>query len=49
MVDGFKGLGKTKVDNINCVTLVHHARHHFLEDQHIGETEPMGQEAMLMR
>ncbi len=42
VVDGVKGLGKTKVDNINCVTLVHNARHRFLEDQQIGETGPTG-------
>ncbi len=40
--DGVKGLGKIKVDNINWVTLVHHARHRFLEDQQMGETGPMG-------
>ncbi len=42
VVDGVKGLGKIKVDNINCVTLIHHVRHRFLEDQQIGETGPTG-------
>ncbi len=42
VVDGVKGLGKIKVDNINCVTLVHQARHRFLDDQQIGETGPTG-------
>ncbi len=37
VVDGVKGLGEIKVDNINLVNLVHHARHRFLEDQQIGE------------
>ncbi len=40
VVNGLKGLGKIKVDNINGVTLVRHARHRFLEDQRIGETGP---------
>ncbi len=40
MVDGVKGLGKIKVDNINCVTLVYHALHRFLEDKQIGEKRP---------
>ncbi len=38
--DGIKGLGKVKVDNINCVTLVYHMRHRFLEDHPTGETRP---------
>ncbi len=38
VVDGVKGLGKIKVDNINCVTVDHNACHRFLEDQQIGET-----------
>ncbi len=42
VVDGVKGLGKIKVDIINCVTLVYHARHRFLEDQQIGESGPTG-------
>ncbi len=42
VVHGVKRLGKIKVDNINCVTLVYHARHRFLEDQQIGETGPTG-------
>ncbi len=42
VADGVKGLCKIKVDNINCVTLVHHARHRFLEDQQVGETGPTG-------
>ncbi len=42
VVDGVKGLGKIKVDNINCVTLVHHAHHRFLKDQQIRETGPTG-------
>ncbi len=37
-----EGFGKIKVDNINCVSLVHHVRHRFLEDQQIGETGPTG-------
>ncbi len=40
VVDGVKGLGKIKVDNMNCVTFVHHASHRFLEGQQIGETGP---------
>ncbi len=40
VLDRVKGLGKIKVDNINCVTLVHHARHRFLEDQQIGAAGP---------
>ncbi len=40
VVDGVKGLDKFEVDNINCLTFVHHARHRFLEDQLIGETGP---------
>ncbi len=42
VVDRVKGLGKIKVDHINCVSLVHHARHRFLVDQQIGETGPTG-------
>ncbi len=42
VIDGVKGLGKIEADYINCVTLVHHARHRFLEDQQIGETGPTG-------
>ncbi len=30
VVDGVKGLGRIKVVNINCVTLVHHVRHGLL-------------------
>ncbi len=41
VIDGVKGFGKIKVDDINCVTLAHHVRHRFLEDQQIGETGPM--------
>ncbi len=41
-IDGVKGVGKTEVDDINCVTLVHHARRRFLEDLQIGETGPTG-------
>ncbi len=40
VVDGVKGLGKIKVDNINCVTLVYHARHRYLKGKQIGETGP---------
>ncbi len=40
VIDGVKGLGKIKVDNINCVAFVQHARHRFLEVQQIGETGP---------
>ncbi len=36
VVDGVTCLRKIKVDNINCVALVYHARHRFLEDQQIG-------------
>ncbi len=32
VIEGVKGLGKNKVDDINCVTLVHNASHRFLED-----------------
>ncbi len=42
MIYAVKGLAKIKVEDINCVTLVHHARHRFLEDQQIGETGPTG-------
>ncbi len=42
VVDGMKGLGKIKVNDINRVVVVHHARHRFLEDHQIGETGPMG-------
>ncbi len=35
VVDGVKGLGKIKVDNNNCVTVV-------LEGQQIGKTGPTG-------
>ncbi len=38
MVAGVKGVGKIKVDDINCGAFFHHARHRFLEDQQIGET-----------
>ncbi len=44
VVDGAKSLGKIKEDNVNCVTLVYHARRCFFEDQQIGETGPTGQE-----
>ncbi len=40
VVDGVKGLGQIKVYNINCMTLVHHARHRYLENQQIGGTGP---------
>ncbi len=42
MVDGVKGHGKFEVDGIDCVTVAHHARHHFPEEQKIGETGPTG-------
>ncbi len=38
VINVVKGLAKIKVDDINCVTLVHHARHRLLEDQQIGDT-----------
>ncbi len=40
VVDVVKGICKINEDNINCVSLVHHARHRFLEDQQIGWTGP---------
>ncbi len=41
---------KIKVDDINCVTLVHHARHRFLEDQQIGgRTDGEGNHADAVR
>ncbi len=48
VVYGVKGLGKIRGDDINCVAFVNHARHHFLEDQQIGETGLTGKETMLM-
>ncbi len=42
VIYGFKGLCKIKVEDIDCVTLVHHARHHFLEDLQIGAVGPTG-------
>ncbi len=41
-VDGVKSLGKSNVDDINFMVYVHHVRHHFLEDQQIGEAGPTG-------
>ncbi len=38
VVDGVKGLSKIKVDNINCVILIHRVHHLCIEDQQIGET-----------
>ncbi len=42
VIDGVKGPSKIKVTDINCVALVHQARHRFLGDQQIGETAPTG-------
>ncbi len=42
VIDGVKGLGKIKLDDINCVTIIDHVRYRFLEDQQIGETGPTG-------
>ncbi len=33
MVDGLKGIGKIKVNDINYVAFVFHVHHRFLEDQ----------------
>ncbi len=41
MVDGVKDIGKIKVDDISCLALIHHARNRFLEDEQVGETDPM--------
>ncbi len=35
-------LTESKVDDINCVAFVHHARHRFFVHQEIGETGPTG-------
>ncbi len=42
VINGAKDLGNIAVDNINCVTPVHHARHVFLKDQQVRETRPTG-------
>ncbi len=47
VIDGVKVFGKVNV--INCVTFIHHARHHLLEDQQIGEAGRTGYKTMLMR
>ncbi len=47
--DGVKGHGKIKVDYINGATLVHFARHRFLEDQQIREKVPTVKETILVR
>ncbi len=36
VIDGVKGLGKIKADNIKCETLVHYARHRFLKTISLG-------------
>ncbi len=46
-IDGVKFLGKVNV--INCVIFIQHARHRLLEDQQVGEAGPTGYETMLVR
>ncbi len=36
VVDGVKGFGKIKIDDISCGAFAHQARHRKLEEQQIG-------------